>query len=63
MPSQNYRYYCLDGAGNLHDAEWFVAENDEDAIAQIIAKHPDGRCEVWHGTRLVASTAPDRRSA
>ena len=64
MPySENYRYYCLDGAGHLHDAAWFYAESDDDAIAQIEAKHPDSKSEVWQGTRLVASLSPGRLSA
>jgi hypothetical protein len=46
MPSENYRYYCLDGAGRLHSAEWFHAESDEDAVAQIEAKHADATCEI-----------------
>lgn len=63
MPSENYRYYCLDGAGRLHDAAWFKAESDEDAIEQIKAKHPDSKCEIWRGKRLVAALSPMRRSA
>ena len=41
MSSENYRYYCLDGAGHLHSAEWFVADNDEQAVALIEAEHLD----------------------
>lgn len=63
MPSENYRYYCLDGAGHLHSAEWFHAETDEEAIAQISAKHPDAKCEIWQGQRLVASLSPERLRA
>ena len=64
MPSEkNYRYYCLDGAGRLHSAEWFHAQTDEDAIAQIEAKHPDGICEIWQGKRLVAKVSPRRLQA
>jgi hypothetical protein len=63
MPPQSYRYYCLDGMGNLHLADWIVAESDEDAIAQIEARHPDGKCEIWRGTQLIASTAPRQQSA
>lgn len=63
MPSESYRYYCLDGAGHLHDAEWFAAESDEDAIAQIEAKHPDSICEIWEGKRLVATLSPERLRA
>jgi len=55
MPQDNYRYYCLDGAGQLHAAEYFYAENDEDAVAKVAAKHPDATWEVWQDRRLVAS--------
>lgn len=63
MPSENYRYYCLDSTGRLHEAAWFIAESDEDAMAQIEAKHPDSKCEIWQGKRLVASISPKRRFA
>ena len=61
--SQTYRYYCLDGVGHLHSAEWFEAESDEKAIAHVTAKHPDGKCEIWQGSRLVASISPERLQA
>lgn len=63
MPSENYRYYCLDGRGHLHSAEWFEAESDEHAISQIEAKHPDGTREIWQGKRLVAKLSPIRLQA
>ena len=63
MPSENYRYYCLDGMGHLHEAEWFYAATDEDAVAVIQAKHPDSKCEIWQDNRLVASVSPVRRQA
>jgi hypothetical protein len=63
MPSENYRYYCLDGAGHLHEAAWFESQGDEDAIAQIKAKHPDSKCEIWQGQRLVAQLSPARLRA
>jgi hypothetical protein len=63
MPSENYRYYCLDSAGHLHSAEWFYAESDEKAIAQIEAEHPEATCEIWQGKRLVAKLEPRRLSA
>ena len=63
MPSENYRYYCLDGAGRLHEANWFYAASDDDAVALIQAKHPDAKCEIWLGKRLVAALSPRRRSA
>jgi hypothetical protein len=61
MPSENYRYYCLDGTGRLHYAAWFHAENDADAIKQIEDKHPGDKCEIWLGKRLVATLSPQRQ--
>jgi hypothetical protein len=58
MPSENYRFYCLDGTGRLHLAEWFAACSDQDAIEHIRARHPDSTCEIWQGKRLVASISP-----
>ena len=55
MSHGSYRYYCLDGTGQLHSAEWFEAESDEVAIAKIEAKHPSSLCEIWQGKRLVAN--------
>lgn len=63
MPSEDYRYYCLDGAGHLQGAEWFDAESDEDAIEQISARQPDSKCEIWQGKRLVVSISPRRLQA
>ena len=63
MPSETYRYYCLDSTGHLHFAEWFHAHDDEEAIAQTKAKHPDSKCEVWHGRRLVATVEVQRLTA
>jgi hypothetical protein len=58
MPT--YRYYCLDGAGNIHNAEWFDADSDEQAVADIQARHPDSTCEVWSGNKLIGSTRPQQ---
>ena len=63
MAQESYRYYCLDSTGHLHSADWFEAQSDEDAIAQIEAKHPDALCEIWHGQRLVARLSPKRLQA
>ena len=63
MASRDYRYYCLDASGRLHEAEWFQAEDDEAAVSQIRNKHPDAKCEIWQGTRLVASIAPQHPDA
>jgi hypothetical protein len=63
MPSENYRYYCLDSTGHLYGAEWFHADSDEAAVALIEARHPDGFCEIWEGRRLVAKVSPERLQA
>lgn len=61
--SQTYRYYCLDQFGRLHNAQWFGARNDEEAISAIEAKHPASICEIWQGERLVAKLSPQRLQA
>jgi hypothetical protein len=63
MSLKSYRYYCLDSTGRLHDAAWFDAKNDEEAIAKIRTQHPNDRCEIWQGKRLVATISPERLSA
>ena len=63
MSSPTYRYYCLDSVGHLHHAEWFEAESDEKALSLIESMHPDGRCEIWQGKRLVAKISPERLQA
>ena len=56
--SQEHRYYCLDGAGRLHDATIIDAETDKDAVQIVRTRHPDGKCEVWQGDRFVAKFDP-----
>ena len=63
MSSENYRYYHLDGTGRIHEAEWFEAEGDADAIARIVAQLGNSTCEIWQGKRLVASVSPKRLQA
>ena len=63
MLSGNYRYYRLDGAGYLQNAEWFYADSDNDAITQIEAEHPGDKCEIWQGERLVAKLSSARLRA
>jgi hypothetical protein len=63
MSVKSYRYYCLDGAGKLHSAEWFDADGDEAAIAAVEAKHPGAVCEIWQRNRLVGKMVPDRLRA
>lgn len=58
MSLEAYRYYCLDSSGRLHSAEWLEADSDEDAIAQIEAKHRTATSEIWLGRRLVAKVTP-----
>jgi hypothetical protein len=59
MPT--YRYYCLDSTGRIDSGEWFNADSDEEAVAMIQLLHPDNRCEVWGGRRLIGSTVPQDR--
>ena len=63
MSSPNYRYFCLDADGHLHDARWFYAKNDEAAVALLEEKHPGSKCEIWRGNELVATLGPRRMSA
>ena len=46
MAPDQYRLYRLDGAGMIHDAEWFEAADDAEAEAQIGAMHPNASCEI-----------------
>ena len=63
MGSENYRFYRLDGAGMIHEAQWLQADGDAAAIAMVIAEHGDATCEIWQGQRLVAKTEPKRLQA
>ncbi len=58
MSSENYRYYCLDSVGRLHEAAWFRAASDDDAVAQIEKKNVDAMFEIWQGRRMVARISP-----
>lgn len=60
MPPETTRYYRLNGTGHLAYAEWFDATSDEDATAQVEAKYPHQRSEIWQGTRLVRRLTPKR---
>ena len=55
-----YRYYRFESSGRIYVAESLHAANDEDAIMQVGRKHPDGTCEVWQATRLVAKLSRHR---
>ena len=54
--SPTYRFYRPDGAGHLHQTDWFEADSDEEAIATVARLHPEGLCEVWKGNQLIGST-------
>ena len=54
MPIENYRYYDLDGAGLFGGGEWLEANNDEEAVEQIVSRHGVAPWEIWHGERIVA---------
>jgi hypothetical protein len=58
MSSEYYRYYRLDKDGHIHGAEWISAVSDEQAVEQVRASHPDAKCEVWKGAKLVAKLEP-----
>ena len=54
MPLTNYRYYDLDSVGHFGSGEWLEANNDEDAVEQIVSRHGVARWEIWQGERIVA---------
>lgn len=60
MSSETYRYYRLGGSGHLAYAKWIEATSNEDAVAQVEAKFPGERSEVWLGSRLVATLSPQQ---
>ena len=52
----DYRLYSLDGAGIISFADSIRAADDEDAVRQARELKSNAlKCEVWHGTRLVAA--------
>jgi hypothetical protein len=54
MLLNEYRYYRVDEVGRFHDAEWFRAASDDRAIAEVRARHPGVKCQIWQHKRLVA---------
>lgn len=67
-----YRLYCLDAEGVSVAAEWIEASSDGEAIDQARLLQGVRQCEVWQGSRLVATLrdfgcfdnpAPPRRAA
>ena len=57
---QQYRLFFFNGGRHIQLAHEFEAENDERAKALIEQMHPEGRCEIWQGQRLVAKLSPQR---
>ena len=51
-----YRLYCFDGVGSIQLADSIEAADDGDAVAQARDLKRDAlKCEVWCGSRLVAT--------
>lgn len=51
----DYRLYSLERDGRIGLAEWFQAEDDEEAIGRARQMKPDAqRCEVWNHRKLIA---------
>ncbi len=49
-----YRLYCLEGA-HIANGEDLEADSDEEAIKVASELHPTTDCELWRGTKKVAS--------
>ena len=50
-----YRLYCLNDNGMSVAAEWIEASGDSEAIQHAKALQGLRQCEVWQGSRLVAT--------
>ena len=58
----DYRFYCLDGGGQISFADWIEADTDDDAIEHVRKLKPDAhKCEVWLKDRLVAKISSSGR--
>jgi hypothetical protein len=49
-----YRVYCIGEPGEIIASHWVTAKSDEEAVAAVREEHPNSRCELWLGERLVA---------
>ena len=56
MPA--YRHYRLDGTGNISEAEWLEASDDEDAVRQVRERALPMPSEIWDRDRRVARVDP-----
>ena len=62
-PPRTYRVVCYDAANRLVTADLIEAASDEDAIASAQAAGYGTKCEIWHGSRLVAHLEAERQQA
>jgi hypothetical protein len=62
-PQIPYRVYCYDAAHKIVSGDWLEAASDEEAVAKATEAGFGNKCEVWHGERLVAQLADERRKA
>lgn len=60
-PSDTYRLVRYDAANMYVTAELIRAATDDEAIAA--AEAFAGKCELWHGNRLVRPSEPQRQQA
>lgn len=58
-----YRHYRLDGAGNIVEAKWLEASDDDDAVRQVREQQFRFASELWRGDRLVARIDAPRRDS
>ena len=61
--SRNYRLYRLDGAGKIVGAEWFSAEDDDEAAVQARDGEVRSTMEIWDRNRFVIRIDPTPESA
>jgi hypothetical protein len=59
LPS--YRHYRLDGAGNISEAEWIEAADDDDAVRQVRKLKLPAGSEIWDRNRRVARIDAQRK--
>jgi hypothetical protein len=58
---RDYRLYCLNGPTNrIIEAEWIVAETDDDAIREARQRQRMFKRELWLPDRRIAEF-PERR--
>ena len=53
-----YHLYCLDEGGKIRSDEWFDADSDEDAIANVRSMNMPFYCEIWDTHKQLAIIPP-----